>query len=160
MHSKVDKEYIRTAGLKGFPKSEVEVIVRSPSGQQRQVLIAELSKIRRDRRRRKRRDYVTVCSLSQEPRSDLTYNISTRCFSITFHMGYHHGYIKLDEEREAAFIAVLYLLLHRNKRLFLQLIGCHYNRLPMLSKYYIQRFKRHIKTARRAWFQSARAHRR
>ena len=152
-------EYIRTQGLKGFRKSEVEVIVRSPEGKERQLLLGELAHVKRDHRRSKRRDYVNLFSLSQTPRSDLTYNLATGLFSVTFHSGYHHGYIAFREEREAALIALLYLLLHRSKRLFLQKIGASYSELPLLSKYYVQQFRKKIKAARRSWFMAAKRRR-
>ena len=153
------QEFIRTHGLKGFRKSEIEVLVRNPNGQQRRVLLGELAFIRQDKRHRKRKDYVTVLTLSQSPRSDLTYNIATNRFSVTFHSGYHHAYIRLDDLQEAALIAALYLLLHRNKRLNLQFIGASYNALPLLSKYFVQSFRKKIHVARRTWHKSTKARR-
>jgi hypothetical protein len=152
-------EYIRTAGLRGFQKNEVEVLVRNPQGQERQVLFGELLTIRRDRRHHKRSDYVTVFSLSREPRSDITYNLATGVFSITFHQGRMHRYIAFKEGKEEALTALLYLFLHRSKRHILQKIGASYKDLPILSKYYVQTFRTKIRMAQRRRFQSARRRR-
>jgi hypothetical protein len=153
------REFIRASGTKGFKKSEVEVVVRNPQGQARRILLAEVSWIKPDKRHRRRRDYVTVMSLSQNPRSDLTYNVATNRFSITFHSGLHHGYIVLDELKEDAFMAVLYSLLSRSRGFSSNLLEGLFDQLPVITKYFIMEFQRKIKAARRSWSRSARQHR-
>ena len=154
------RDRIQASGTKGFQKSEVEVVVRSPTGQSRQILFAEVRNIKKDRRHKKRPEYVTLHSLSRSPRCDLTYNVATNRYSITFHSCFHHGYVVLDDLGEAALSAILYSLTSRSKRHFIQFIGPPYKSLPIITKYFIQQFNKKIRTARRHWHKSARAHRR
>ena len=153
------REFIRAAGTKGFKKSEVEVVVRNPQGQARRILLAEVSWIKPDKRHRKRTDYVTVTHLSHNPRSDLTYNVATSRFSVTFHSSFHHSYVVLDDLGEAALMAVLYLSMSRNRGISSNLLEGLFDQLPVITKYFIEEFQRKIKAARRSWSRSARQHR-
>lgn len=150
---------IRASGTKGFQKSEVEVIVRGPTGKSRQILLAEVRDLKRDRRHKKRPEYVTFLALSRYPRCDLTYNVATNRFSITFHSGFHHGYVVLDELGEAALAAVLYSLTSRSRGNSSNKLDPPYKSLPIITKYFVQQFNKKIRAARRTWHKSARAHR-
>lgn len=153
------QDRIRASGTKGFQKSEVEVVVRGPTGKSRQILFAEVQNLKKDRRHKKRPEYVTFMSLSQHPRCDLTYNVATDRYSITFHSGFHHGYVVLDDLGEAALAAVLYSLTSRSRGFSSNKLDPPYNRLPIITKYFLQQFKKKIRAARKHWHKSAKAHR-
>jgi hypothetical protein len=153
------QEFIRTAGLKGFRKSKIRLLVENPEGDERELLRAEVSHIKRDKRRHSRPDYITLFTLPGKHKAYFTYNIATHNVSVSYFAGYHHGYAMFREEELAKLIGSYSYLYPRYRGLLMTFLLNINPRLQKFAEWYEEEVKRKIRKARSAWFRSAKARR-
>ena len=155
----MNKEYIRTSGLRGFRKTKVRVLVENEQGHERELLVGELQRVKQDKRHRKRRDYVTLLSLSKYPRIDLTLNIATHRLSVNFWLGFHHGYAVVEEEDVAKLMGVFSYLYPRYRGTLMTITRNISFYHKIIAEWYYHQTRKKVIAARSAWFRSAKARR-
>jgi hypothetical protein len=101
------REFIRASGTKGFRKSELEVIVRSPQGKQKSVVHAEVSRLSPDLRRKESERYATLCTFGRHGRRKLTFDVVKGTGSLTIAMGFHFDFDVFDLDLIAKYYAFL-----------------------------------------------------
>lgn len=142
--------YISASKLRGSRKQEFEFSLHNEAGKQIFKSTGEVETLGFDkRRRRKSHDYVSLTALSQKPRLDLTFNLSSHDFFLVHHGGVHFFYMPLNGE----ILTKLLTICHMSKTydlLSLQKIGA----LPVGVSYFLEEFSKKIKAARKRRFKA------
>ena len=101
--------FIKATDTKGSQKSEIGVWIKTPSGKKVLNIIGEVEKLKRDRRRRRSSDFITLMTISREPRFVVSYNLSTHKLNLVFRGGVHFAYTPLDSEVLLKLLSVSYM---------------------------------------------------
>ena len=108
--------FIRATGGQGTRKQEIEVAIRDETGNDWLKVVGEVETLCQDKRRiRKRRDYCVLTRLSETPRLDIIYNLSTHLVELRHSGGVHYWYIPLDWKISVPILAASQLLLEHEE---------------------------------------------
>jgi hypothetical protein len=133
------------ARQRGFRKSEVQVVVRSPEGKERTVLLGEVEHIRPDRRIKKRHNYLVMYRFSHSPNISLTYCLDTQKFSLYYRDGFHAGFCDVSLDGIAAILGCMDVLDTRYRHRHLAELSYYERRMDILRKWHQERAKNDIR---------------
>jgi hypothetical protein len=104
---------IKVKGMKGLQKKSLVVSLVTSLGKRKDIVVAEVEKLKFDKRKRGNKKYVTLCRIGNMPYISLTKNIQTGGYSVVFQGGGHYYWLPLDDyDRLRLIDAILYIIYH------------------------------------------------